>query len=91
MKWLQLLKKNHTHTINHAIYIKVFSDGTVYYLTVSTGDVINSTNNETAFPEIRRVFEEAFEIKVQAGYVLKYPQFRIFSILLVSVLIRLIT
>ena len=34
-------------TIDHAIYIKVFTDGTVYYLTVSTNDVINTNNNET--------------------------------------------
>ena len=34
-------------TIDHAIYIKFFTDGTVYYLTVSTNDVINTTNNET--------------------------------------------
>ena len=32
-------------TIDHAIYIKVFDDGTVSYLTVSTDDVLNNTNN----------------------------------------------
>ena len=32
-------------TIDHAIYIKVFDDGTVSYLTVSTDDVLNTTNN----------------------------------------------
>ena len=41
-------------TIDHAIYIKVFTDGTVPYLTVSTDDVINTTNNENAFPELTR-------------------------------------
>ena len=35
-------KKN---TIDHAIYIKVFDDGTVSYLTLSTDDVLNTTNN----------------------------------------------
>ena len=40
-------------TIYHAIYIKVFSDGTVSYLTVSTDDVLNTTNNETVFPELK--------------------------------------
>ena len=44
-------------TIDHAIYIKVFSDGTIYYLTVSTDDVLNTTNNEKSFPELPRVFE----------------------------------
>ena len=34
-------------TIDHAISIKVFSDGNVLYLTVSTDDVLNNTNNET--------------------------------------------
>ena len=52
-------------TIDHAIYIKVFSDGTVSYLAVSTDDVLNTYNNETAFPELRRVFEERFEMKFQ--------------------------
>ena len=33
--------------INHAIYIKSFTDGTVSYLTVSTKDVINTTNNDS--------------------------------------------
>ena len=32
-------------TIYHAIYIKVFSDVTVSYLTVFTDDVLNTTNN----------------------------------------------
>ena len=32
-------------TIDHAIYIKVFADGTVSYLTDSTDDVLNTTNN----------------------------------------------
>ena len=37
-------------TIIHAIYINFFTDGTVSYLTVSTDDFINTTNNETVFP-----------------------------------------
>ena len=40
--------------INHAIYIKVFPVGTVSYLTVSTDDVLNTTNNENTFPELTR-------------------------------------
>ena len=51
--------------IDHTIYIKVFSDGTVSYLTVSTDDVLNITNNETAFTELTRVFQENFEMKVR--------------------------
>ena len=56
----------------HAIYIRVFYDGTVSYLTVSTDDIINITNNETAFTEPRRVFGEYFKIKSQERYILKY-------------------
>ena len=49
-------------TIGNEIYIKVFYDGTVSYITVSTDDVLNTTNNETAFTDLRRSFEEDFEI-----------------------------
>ena len=44
-------------TIDHSIYIKVLSDGTESYLTVSTDDVINTTNNMNKFPELKRVFK----------------------------------
>ena len=44
-------------TIDHAIYIKVFDYGTLSYLTVSTADVLNTTNNENAFHELTRVFK----------------------------------
>ena len=66
-------------TIYYAIYIKVFSGNTLYYLIVSSDYVINTTNNNTAFPELTRVFEEYFEMKFQKGYVLKYLNFRIFQ------------
>ena len=66
-------------TIDHAIYIKVFYDVTVSYPTFSTDYVIKITNNETSFPELRRVFEEHFEMKVQEISVLKYLNFRIFQ------------
>ena len=66
-------------TIYNAIYIKVLYDGTVSYLTVSTNDVLNTTNNEDAFPELTRVSKEHFETKVQGGSVLKYLNFRIYQ------------
>ena len=47
-------------TIDNAIYIKVFADGTVSYLTVSTDDVLNTTNNDNIFPELTRFFKEHF-------------------------------
>ena len=64
-------------TIDHDIYIKVLSDGTVSCLTVSTDDVLNTTNNDTAFNELRIVFQEAFGIKVQEGSIFKYLNLRI--------------
>ena len=76
-KWNQILDavvaiiKYNKCTIDHAIYIKVFDDGTFYYLTVSTDNVLNTTNNENTFPELTRVFKEHFEMKVQEGSVIK--------------------
>ena len=35
------------------------------YIAVSNDDVLNSTNNKTELPELKRVFEETFDIKVQ--------------------------
>ena len=69
-------KENVTY---YSIYINCVSDGTVYYLTVSTDDIVDTTNNEIAFPELRRVFEEDFEIKFQEGSVLKYLNFIIYQ------------
>ena len=66
-------------TIDHDIYIKVFTDLTVSYPTVSTNDVPNTTNNETSFTELTRVFEEQFDMKFQEGSFLKYPHFRFFQ------------
>ena len=51
--------------IDHAIYIKVFTDGTVSYLTVSTDDVPNTTNNENVFTELTTVFKQHFDMKLQ--------------------------
>ena len=62
--------------IYHSICIKVFSDGTVSYITVSIDDVLITNNNETEFHELPRAFEEHFEMKVQEGSVLKYLNFR---------------
>ena len=68
--------------IYHAICIKGFYDGKVSYLTVSTYDFLNTTNNETAFTGLPRVFEEQFEMKFQEESVLKYLYFKIFQSLL---------
>ena len=53
--------------MDHAIFIKLFTDGAVSCLTVSTDDVLNTTTNKMEFPELTRFFEEQFEIKVQEG------------------------
>ena len=47
------------------------------YLTVFTNDVLNTTNYETWFTELRIFFEEYFDIKFQEGYFLKYLNLRI--------------
>ena len=52
-------------TIDHTIYIKLFSGVTVSYPTVYTDDVLNTTNKDTAFTELKREFEEHFEMEVQ--------------------------
>ena len=49
-------------TIDPAIYIKLLSDGTVSYLTVSTDDVFNTTNNEIEFPELRIVLKNLLRL-----------------------------
>ena len=59
------------------IYIKVFYDETMSYLTVSDDDFLNTTNNDTPLTELRSFFNDTFEITVQEGYVLKYLNFRI--------------
>ena len=71
-----ILRYNNS-TLYHDIYIKVFTGVTVSYLTVYTDDVINNTTNDTAFPELTRVFKEHFDMKSQEGSVLKYLNFRI--------------
>ena len=58
-------------TIDNAIYIKLFSDWTVSYLTVSDDNVLNTTTNETSFHGGKKGFKEHFEINFQEGYVLK--------------------
>ena len=47
-------------TIDHSIYIKVFSGGTVSYIAVFTYYVLNTTTNDTVFTELRIFFEEYF-------------------------------
>ena len=66
-------------TIDHAIYTKLFSYGTVSYLTVSAYDVINTTNDDIAFTELRRFFEEYFYIKFQEESILGYLNIWIFK------------
>ena len=68
-KWNRLLDevvtiiKYNKIAIDHAIYIKFFSDGTVSYPTVSTYDFINTTKNETAFLELTRFLKNTLKWK----------------------------
>ena len=50
MKYKQII-------IYRDIYIKVFSYGTVFYLLVSTDDVLNTTYNKMPFNGLIKVFE----------------------------------
>ena len=76
--------------IDHDIYIKFFSDGTVSYLTISTDDVINTTYNKTEFPELRRAFKKLSRLKSKKDMSLSTNISKFSSILLVSVLIIMI-
>ena len=49
----------------------------MYYIIVYTDDFLNTNNNDTESPELRRVFEEYFEMKFQEVSVLKYLNLRI--------------
>ena len=64
--------KNKKSTIDNNIYIKVFSDVNVSYLKVSTDDDLNTTKMKWT----KHFSEEASEIKVQEGSVLRYINFQ---------------
>ena len=53
-----IIMKQRKITIYHAIYIRVFYDGTVYFITFYTDYVLYTTNNKTAFNELKNVFQE---------------------------------
>ena len=58
----KILKYNKI-TIDHVIYIEVFSDGTVSYITVSNDNFINTTTKYTSFPELRRFLKKVLRLK----------------------------
>ena len=62
IQWVIIIKYEKI-TIDHAIYIRFFSDGTVSYLTFSTDDVLNTTNNETKCTELRIVSKKILRLK----------------------------
>ena len=78
-------------TIDYAIYINVLYDGTVSYHTVSTGDFFNTANNETAIPGLRIFLKNILRLKYEKDLSLSTYISDFFSLLLVSVLIRIIT
>ena len=41
-------------------YVKLFYNGKVYYFDVSMDDVLNSTNNDESFVELKHVIKEIF-------------------------------
>ena len=50
-------------TIDHAIYIKLFYDGKASFLTVSTYDILSTTNKKTAFPELRMFLKKLLRLE----------------------------
>ena len=72
---IKILKYNKS-TLDHSIYIKLFTYGTVIYLRVSTDNIIDTTNNETSFHEPTILKKKSFEMKLQEGSVRKYLKFR---------------
>ena len=68
LKWDRLLDavitiiKYKKITIDHSIYLKVFSYVTVSYSTVFTNDVLNTNNNETVFTELRIVLKNILRL-----------------------------
>ena len=61
------------------MYVKICFNVTVSYLTVSTNDFLNNTNNNKAFQEIKILFEDNFKITTQKGSVLKHLNFSIYQ------------
>ena len=57
------MMKYEKSTISHDIYINVFSNGIVSYVSFNINGVLNNTNNETSFPELRRVFKKILILK----------------------------
>ena len=79
------------------MYSELFSGVNVSYLTVSTGDVLNDTNNYEAFQQFKICFEDNFRLMINEGSVMKYSNFRIsqshigFSIHFIEHLVELFT
>ena len=57
------MMKYEKSTISHDIYINVFSNEIVSYVSFNINGVLNNTNNETSFPELRRVFKKILILK----------------------------
>ena len=47
--------------IDYSIYVKLFSNGTVSYLTFPIDDLLYTKSNDNGFQELKNVFEETFE------------------------------
>ena len=50
-------------TIDHVLYINLLSGGTVYCITVSNDDVLNTTNNQIPFTELIIFLRKFLRIK----------------------------
>ena len=57
--------------------MKLFSNGKVSYLTVSTDYILIITNNDKVFQGIKCIFKENFEIHTLKCSIMKYSNLRI--------------
>ena len=62
-----IMNKYKKITIDHAIFINASGDWKLWYITVSTDDVLNTTNNETEFPELRIFLKNILRLKYKKG------------------------
>ena len=81
------ISKYNKSTIDHDIYIKVFSDWPLYYPMVSTDDVLNTINNEKEFPELRIVLKNILILNTNnymslIRYISTFTSFLFFSVLI---------
>ena len=77
-------------TTDDIIYVKVFYYGNLSYLTLSTDDYMNNTNNKTSFPELKNYFSNNLGLNFNKYMSFNNRIFGFLNILLGSLLTILI-